>query len=89
MTATNDWTDRHDRSHKDLKLIDKLKDELTYDGHEKDLRRLEQAHFRNDLTSFRLIHGQITEKEKMIKGDRSHPNLILLDELAKKVTYDG
>ncbi len=89
MTATNDWIDRVDRSHPNLKLIDKLKDELTHDGHEKDLRKMEQAHFRNDLASVRRIHGQVTEKEKMSKGDRSHPNLKYLDELAKKVTYDG
>ena len=84
----NDWMDR-DRSDPNLKLIDKLKRELTYDGHEKDLREMEQYHFLNESGNFDRIHHKVTEAEKMNKGDRSHPNLIRLDELVKKVTYDG
>ncbi len=87
--VANDWMDHGDRSHPNLKLIDKLKDKLTYDGHEKDLREMEEYHFLNESGNFDLILRQVTETEKMSKGDRSHPNLILLDELVKKVTYDG
>ena len=44
-TTSADWIGLGDRSHPNLELVDKLKRELTYDGHENDLRELEKAHF--------------------------------------------
>jgi hypothetical protein len=87
---SNDWMGHGDRSHPNLMLIDKLKDELTYDGHEKDLREMERCHLRNEPSNhFDILLHLVNETEKMSKGDRSHPNLLRLDELAKKLTYDG
>ena len=86
--VANDWMDR-DRSHPNLKLIDKLKRELTYDGHELDLRVMEQAHFNGDSYKFHRVHHQLSTKEKVHRGDRSHPDLARLDELKDGLTYDG
>ena len=88
-TASTDWINLGDRSHLNLKLVDKLKRELTYDGHENDLKELEQAHFDGSNHYFDSIHGRVRRKEKMSRGDRSHPNLVRLDELMKNVTYEG
>jgi hypothetical protein len=85
--ASTDWIGLGDRSHPNLKVVDELKLELTYDGHENDLRKLEQAHFSG--CGFGNILHRVRETEKMSKGDRSHPNLVRLDKLIKKVTYDG
>ncbi|KAL7498896.1 hypothetical protein ACHAWT_008586 [Skeletonema menzelii] len=87
-TASTNWIDLGDRSHPNLKLVDKLKRKLTYDGHKNDLKELEQAHFGRGR-SFDNILRRVREKEKMSKGDRSHPNLVRLDKLMKNVTYDG
>ena len=87
-TAPTDWIDLGDRSHPKLKLVDKLKRKLTYDGHENDLKELERSHFGHGR-SFDAILERVKEKEKMSKGDRSHPNLVRLDELIKNVTYEG
>ena len=88
-TASTDWIDLGDRSHPNLKLVDELKGELTYDGHKNDLQELEQAHFEgHDIYFDRILH-RVREKEKMSVGDRSHPNLVRLDELIGNVTYDG
>ncbi|KAL7455513.1 hypothetical protein ACHAWC_007065 [Mediolabrus comicus] len=88
--ATNDWMEHGDRTHPNLKLIDKLKDELTYDGHEKDLREMEECHLRNESPyHFDWILHRVTETEKMSKGDRTHPNLARLDKLKGRLTYDG
>ena len=87
--ATNGWIDRPDRTHQNLKLIDKLKRELTYDGHEDDLLEMQQAHFNGNLHKFRRIHRQLSTKEKVHRGDRTHPNLARLDALQERLTYDG
>jgi len=87
-TASTDWIGLGDRSHPNLELVDKLKRELTYDGHENDLRELEKAHFEG-FPEFTVILNRVKGLEKMNRGDRSHPNLVRLDELMKKLTYHG
>ncbi|KAL7491145.1 hypothetical protein ACHAWT_000592 [Skeletonema menzelii] len=88
-TASTNWIGLGDRSHPKLKLVDALKQELTYDGHKNDLRLMEQAHFDGVSVRFDRIHHRVREREKMSKGDRSHPNLVRLDKLMTNVTYDG
>ena len=88
VTTSTDWIDLGDRSHPNLELVDKLKRELTYDGLENDLRELEQAHFEG-FPEFHVILNRVKGLEKMNRGDRSHPNLVRLDELMKNLTYDG
>ena len=77
-----------DRSHPNLQLVDKLKRQLMYDGHQEDLERLEQAHFKGS-NAFDRISRTIVETDKMSRGDRSHWNLVRLDRLKMKLTYDG
>ena len=72
-----------------MKLVDALKRELTYDGHKNDLKELEQAHFNGGSVRFDRIRHRVRAKEKMSKGDRSHPNLVRLDKLIGNVTYDA
>ena len=66
--SSTDWIDLGDRTHPNLKLVDKLKRELTYDGHENDLREAEQAHFEGGINFNNVIH-RIRETEKMSIGD--------------------
>ena len=89
MEEATNWQKHGNRSHPNLKIVDKLKKELTYDGRKKDLKELEQAHFDGASVRFNRILHRVREKEKMSRGDRSHPNLVRLDELMKNVTYDG
>mmetsp|Transcript_26245 Transcript_26245/g.37474 ORF Transcript_26245/g.37474 Transcript_26245/m.37474 type:complete len:429 (+) Transcript_26245:94-1380(+) len=89
-TTSANWIELGDRSHPNLKLIDKLKSELTYDGHKTDLKELEQAHFKGG-SYFKSALDRVKGLEKMSRGDRSHPNLVRLDKLRRrtKLTYDG
>ena len=84
-----DWIRLGDRSHPNLKRIDQLKRELNYDGHEKDLAELEEAHFEGNSGIFDDILHRIHETDKISRGDRSHPNLVRLDTLIRSVKYDG
>ena len=89
MEDTFNWQKHGNRSHPNLMLVDELKRELTYDGRKKDLKQLEQAHFDGSNYRFDSILHRVREKEKMSVDDRSHPNLVRLDELIQNVTYDG
>jgi len=88
-TTSADWIGLGDRSHPNLRHVDILKKKLTYEGHENDLKELEKAHFTKGGLGFKNILHRIRETEKLSKGDRSHPNLVRLDKLMKKLTYDG
>ena len=63
VTASTDWLVLGDRSHPNLKIVDKLKRELTYDGHKNDLQELERAHFEGyDICFDRILH-RVREKD--------------------------
>jgi len=89
-TTSADWIELGDRSHPNLKLVDKLKRKLSYDGHKNNLKELEQAHIKGGY-NFKSVLDRIKGLEKMSKGDRSHPNLVRLNKLRRrtKLTYDG
>eukprot|EP00984_Skeletonema_dohrnii_P026584 scaffold15925_cov94-Skeletonema_dohrnii-CCMP3373.AAC.2 len=78
-----------DRLHPNLKLVDELLRTLTYVGHKKDVTELALDHFNKGGINFDGILHRVREKEKMSRGDTSHPNLVLLDKLIKHATYDG
>ena len=66
MEEATNWIDLGDRSHPNLKLVDKLKRKLTYDGNKNDLKELEQAHFGRGRSFDEILH-RVKEKEKMSK----------------------
>jgi len=73
-----------DRSHPRLVTLDSLV--LSYPNWEADVRKAEEYH----LSLKELFSGKIEgmrEKQKIYEGDRSHSNLVLLDNL--NVNYHG
>jgi len=50
MAESNNWIATGDRSHPTLKLVDELKEQLTYDGYAKDLQKLEDAHLNGEFS---------------------------------------
>ena len=88
MAAANDWISSGDRSHPNLQLVDALKEELTYEGHIDDLKRLECTHLNGSRGSiFEDLLFCVRESQRIHDGDRSHPRLVLLDAL--NLDYDG
>jgi len=86
----NNWIATGDRTHPTLKLVDDLKEQLTYDGYMKDLKELENAHF--DGGSCYRINDLVflmRESQRIHDGDRSHPRLAELDSIRGTLTYDG
>lgn len=88
INTNNEWIQSGNRAHPDLKLIDqKLQYELTYPGHDRDLRRLENDHLSGNKHHYANTLHKITESQKIYVGDRSHPRLVRLDAL-DKLNYD-
>ena len=83
-----DWIVSGDRSHPNLKLVDRLRCTSTYDGYEDDIHELERSHLNGDTYTFENTLFKIREREKMSDGDRSHPRLVQLDALLWKLSYD-
>lgn len=67
-----------DRSHSNLVALDALK--LTYPGHEEDVREAEDIHTSKPFM-FKEKLFEISEKQNMHLGDRSHPRLAVLDSI--------
>ena len=84
-----DWILSGDRSHPNLKLVDNLRTQITYDGHSSDIASLERAHIEGDTHTFEHTLFKIKELENMYYADRSHPHLVQLDSLRPTLTYDG
>ena len=74
MAEADNWIATGDRSHPTLKLVDELKEQLTYDGYAKDLQQLEDAHLNGEF-SLRIdeMIFQLQESQRIYDGDRSHP----------------
>ena len=86
----SNWIKSGDRSHPNLQLVDSLKSQLTYEGHDSDLERLEKAHLSGSslwLPSFEDLLFYVRESQRIHEGDISHPRLVPLDAL--ELTYDG
>merc|ERR1712130_217175 len=64
--------------------LDELALQLTYPGHETDLKAAEKAHT-NLPQEFDARLFEIQEKQKIHEGDRSHPRLFELDNMV--MTY--
>ena len=77
-----------DRSHPQLQVLDDLR--LTYNGWEADVCKAEDLHL-NYPTRFDWYVAIIQKKQALYVGDRSHPQLQALDNLAAlgTITYDG
>lgn len=90
MAKANNWIATGDRTHPTLKLVDELKEQLTYDGYIKDLQQLEDAHLNGEF-SFKIdeMIFQLHESQRIHDGDRSHPRLVELDNIRGTLTYDG
>jgi len=75
-----------DRSHPRLVTLDAIS--FTYPSWEVDFAKVEHYHVRfPDLFKGKL--KGMTEKQKISGGDRTHPNLMILDELALQLNYPG
>ena len=72
------WMISGDRSHRNLVNLDNLN--LCYEGWQEDVAKAENAHINNPM-EFDCRLFEITEKQKMFYGDRSHPRLMILDAL--------
>jgi hypothetical protein len=76
-----------DRSHPDLRQLDRLKRALSYPGWEQDVYIAEESH----LTHPRALKDQhlfkLMEKQRMHLGVRTHPRLVQLDSMSW--TYPG
>eukprot|EP00571_Detonula_confervacea_P002446 CAMPEP_0172317296 /NCGR_PEP_ID=MMETSP1058-20130122/31206_1 /TAXON_ID=83371 /ORGANISM="Detonula confervacea, Strain CCMP 353" /LENGTH=77 /DNA_ID=CAMNT_0013031821 /DNA_START=26 /DNA_END=256 /DNA_ORIENTATION=- len=77
MAQTNNgWIQSGDRSDPYLKLIDdELRYELTYEGHDEDLERLEDAYLNGRNYEFDDLLFYVRESQRIHEGDRSHPRL--------------
>lgn len=89
MAEVDNWIATGDRSHPTLKLVDELKEQLTYDGYMKDLQKLETAHLKGDDYDVKELTFYIQESNRIHGGDRSHPRLVELDSIRGTLTYDG
>ena len=89
MAEANNWIATGDRTHPTLKLVDDLKEQLTYDGFMKDLQKLETAHLNGDDYDVDNLKFHIQESQRIHDGDRSHPRLVELDNIRQSLTYDG
>ena len=88
----NEWMASGDRSDPALQMIDnELVPTLTYDGYQDNIKELEAAFFGggNMTCAFVNMQFKIREKQKMHEGDRTHPQLLQLDQLRCNLNYDG
>lgn len=76
-----------DRSHPRLQQLDAL--DLIYPGFGIDVKNAEDAHFKDLNGAFREHLKTMQNKQNSLLGDRSHPDLVKLDALAKTTTYPG
>ena len=76
-----------DRSHPRLQQLDAVS--FTYPGFEKDVKKAEEAHFKNLNGAFMEHFKTLQNKQAAFVGDRSHTDLVKLDALAKITTYPG
>lgn len=74
-----------DRSHPNLKAIDSL--QFTFPNWENDVEEAERVHVEFEGKAFWDKLQGLRSKEKMYRGDRSHPNLVKLDELSRSLVY--
>jgi len=91
-TSNEEWLSMGDRSDPTLKLIDEeIKPSLTYDGHEADVKGLEDTFFEDGDASYMFgeMLFRIIERQSTHEGHRSHPRLVKLDALKDTLTYDG
>jgi len=72
-----------DRSHPRLQALDAL--HLTYPGYQDDLAMALEQHLCDRKFNFQVKLDGMKQKQKIFQGDRSHPNLKLLESL--KLTY--
>lgn len=89
MAEAKNWIACGDRSHPTLKLVDELKEQLTYDGYREDLQKLETAHLGGDDFQVDQLKFYVQESQMIHDGDRSHPRLVELDSIRGTLTYDG
>lgn len=90
MAEADNWIATGDRSHPTLKLVDELKELLTYDGYREDLQKLETAHLDGDDFKVDGLKFYVQESQRILHdGDRSHPRLVKLDSIRGTLTYDG
>ena len=89
MAEANNWIATGDRSHPTLKLVDGLKEQLTYDGYKEDLQKLETAYLNGDDYAINNLTFLVQENQRIHDGDRSHPRLVELDNIRGTLTYDG
>jgi hypothetical protein len=74
-----------DRSHPNLVFLDGLL--LSYPSWKADFIQAEKAHQKGSAYRFETQVEILKERQKLFLGDRSHPNLVTLDEL--KLSYPG
>jgi len=74
-----------DRSHPNLMLLDSLRQNLNYPSWEQDIHEALLAHTGSAWTKFDDIMFRMQERQRIHKGDRSHPRLVALDSL--KLSY--
>ena len=72
-----------------MKLVDGLKEKLTYDGYKEDLQKLETAYLNGDDYAINNLTFLLQETQRIHDGDRSHPRLVELDNIRGTLTYDG
>lgn len=87
MADSDNWITSGDRTHPTLKLVDEMKDKLTYDGHRYELEAIEEAHLNGQSYKTDGLLFCVQESQRMHDGDRSHPRLVELDTL--KLSYPG
>ena len=90
MAEADNWIATGDRSHPTLKLVDELKEQLTYDGYREDLQKLEDTYL-NGGSCYEIneLIFYVKESQRIHDGDRSHPRLVKLDSIRGTLTYDG
>lgn len=78
MSTRQTWITSGDRSHPNLIALDDLNP--SYPGHVEDVVRAEEAHT-NLPIEFKHRLFEISEKQRIFLGNRSHPRLLSLDSL--------
>ncbi|CAB9496951.1 expressed unknown protein [Seminavis robusta] len=79
-----------DRSHSYVKALDALVVHLSYPGWPQDFQLALQSHYQHDNDSNRQkALFRMQQRQAVFKGDRSHPRLVELDQIATSLTYPG
>jgi len=79
-----------DRSHPELRKLDKLKAALSYEGWRLDAEQVEDVHASfpgSGMVS--LMLDTMRRKQQLHSGDRSHPFIRKLDKLTPMLSYHG